>query len=253
MTKIGEYMALAKHHDTTTFRQVIESRQQLWNVQTKLKRKLQKKDPLPVNEAELERTSVSTLALDSDDLILLNLDKEVYYSFVEMQRLRDQQKVGGLTTPRQRALSLALLVSIHARPLVSILTVQNELPVFRSLALQYKGVFEETQNELSEAKWELESVTGKNHNTHQPYDTTLLEEKLISLLGRLLTKQDLEKMFSPKELLFLPLLLSKMEFELVAKGKNRFLLRQTSNNPSSEFLFSSILFMSELKGECNET
>ena len=224
-------------------------RKELYQVHTKLIRKLKLKEVLSVNEAEKERTTVNKHALQYDDLIILNLDKEVYNDFVEMQKLRDQHKIGGLISPRQRALSIALMTELSSKPLFTTLSSQKSLLAFKSLLLQNKAGLDygelEEEYELLE---KIETTTGKEDPQSYKVNTKELEDKVINLLGKPITKKDFEKYFSQKELLLIPLILSKMNVEIIFISKKKLLLELAKEkNDSHTWAYYSVLFQGNSK------
>ncbi len=221
-----------------------QKRNELYSVHAKLKKKLREKEPLPVSEAEKERTQVNKHALIYDDLVILNLDKEVYNDFVEMQKLRDQHKIGGLVSPRQRALSIALYVSLSSKPLFTVLATQKKLLAFHSLLLKNIAGFEieEEEDEFIEEE-KLETTTGKENYQAQKIDTTELEIKIIDLMGKPIKKKDFENIFSQKELLLIPLLLSRLNIEIISIRNDTFLLEYAKEKTDGEeWKYYTVLF-----------
>ncbi|MHA2090999.1 MAG: hypothetical protein ACW98K_09085 [Candidatus Kariarchaeaceae archaeon] len=185
----------------------------LRRVYSKILKSIRIKDPLEVAEAEKDRKSVENVALGSDNIILLEIDKETYSGFVELQKMRDDQKIGDSITPRQRTDRIANIVSIHCSPIFSSLSKSRVKNIINAVNRIEEDVYDEGVE--VENRFLLASDAKMTEVVTEAIDVTEIENMVKSFYGKSFSLQQFANSFDSNELLLIPLILSRLNYEFV--------------------------------------
>ena len=198
-------------------REIEKKEKVLRRVYSKILRSVRSHNPIPIVEVEQDRESIQSLALGSDNIILLEIDKEAYSGFVELQKMRDQQKISSNITPRQRADKISHVVAIFCTPVFSILSHSRVKSIVNAVNRYDEDLYDD-ETEVNN-KFLLASSTEGEKTFAKTIDTTILENKIKSLFGQSFSIQQFAEMFNSNELLAIPLILSMLDCEFMMVPK----------------------------------